>query len=327
MSHKPLRWGLLSTARINRVLIPAIRASKRSELVAVASRSQSQAETFAREWGLPHAFGSYQSLLDDPDIDVIYNPLPNHLHAEWSILAMQAGKHVLCEKPLALTVEEVDRMAATAKTTGQVLAEAFMYRHHPQTLKARELVAEGRLGEVRALRSAFTFTLNRPSDIRWNKAMGGGSLWDVGCYPVGFMRYLIDSEPLEVFGWQVPGPGECDATFAGQMRFPENILAQFDCGFQAPLRTELEVVGSTGTLTIPLPFKPGRRGQLFLREKNRTETIHTPGEDLYQGEVEDMADAILLGRPARVSLADSRGNIAAIQALLSSAQSGMPVLV
>ena len=325
MNDKSLRWGLLSTARINNALIPAIRGAGGNQLEAVASRSQETAEAYAREWNIPRTFGSYETLLSDPDIDVVYNPLPNHLHAEWSIKALQAGKHVLCEKPLALDVSEVVRMQAAARQYGRVLAEAFMYRHHPQTMKAKELVESGRLGALRTLHGSFSFPLTREDDYRWDASMGGGSLWDVGCYPINFMRYLVGEEPLEVFGWQVLGKGGCDETFIGQMRFPGDILAQFDCSFQAPFRTGLEIVGSEAVLTIPHPFKPGKKGELLLEQNERVENIHTPSQDLYRGEVEDIHAAILLGKPARVSLQDSQGNIAAIQALLASARSGKAV--
>ncbi len=161
MSTKVLNWGLLSTARINRSLIPPLRASKRNHLLAVASRSQESADAYAKEWKIPRAHGSYEALLADPEIDVIYNPLPNHLHAEWTIKAIEAGKHVLCEKPLALSVDDVDAIAAAAQKHGRVVAEAFMYRHHPQTLKVQELVQSGSLGTLKLLRGSFSFVLDR----------------------------------------------------------------------------------------------------------------------------------------------------------------------
>jgi xylose dehydrogenase (NAD/NADP) len=324
---QPLRWGLLSTARINSVLIPAIRGSRRNQLVAVASRSQDQAGAFARKWDIPRALGTYEALLADPEIDVLYIPLPNHLHAEWTIKALRAGKHVLCEKPLGLNTHEVDEMAAAARETGRVLAEGFMYRHHPQTLNARELVESGVLGQIRSLRGSFSFPMEREDDIRWEKDKGGGSLWDVGCYPVNYIRYLLGAEPVEVFGWQVLEKRGCDETFIGQMRFPGGILAQFDSGFRSPPRTELEVVGSQGTLNIPIPFKPGRRGKLLLKLGDKRKTIQVAGQELYSGEVEDMADAILLGRTPRVSLADSRGNVLTIESLHRSASAGVPVKI
>ncbi len=210
MSSKTLNWGLISTARINRALITPLRASKRNHLLAVASRSQEFADAYARKWKIPRAHGSYEAMLADPEIDVIYNPLPNHLHAEWTIKAVEAGKHVLCEKPLALSVDEVDAIAAAAQRYGRVVTEAFMYRHHPQTLKARELVQNGSLGTLKLLRGSFSFMLDRDGDIRLDPEMGGGSIWDIGCYPISFMRTVVGMEPLEVFGWQVTGPTGID---------------------------------------------------------------------------------------------------------------------
>ena len=179
--EKMLNWGLLSTARINRALIKPLNASKRTRLLAVASRSQSSAEAYAREWKIPRAHGSYEALLNDPEIDVIYNSLPNHLHTEWTIKALRAGKHVLCEKPIALTLAELDAMSQAAQETGKVLAEAFMYRHHAQTLKVKEIVDGGELGRIQLIKGAFTFTLTHEDDIRLNQETGGGSIWDVGC--------------------------------------------------------------------------------------------------------------------------------------------------
>ena len=322
-----LRWGFLSTARISRALIPPLRVSERNELAAVASRDLRRAEASAREKGIARAHGSYEALLADPEIDVIYNPLPNRLHAEWTIKAAQAGKHVLCEKPLALTAAEVDAMADAARQAHVVVAEAFMYRHHPQTLKVKELVDGGAIGAPRLVRGAFTFTLTRASDVRLDLALGGGSIWDVGCYPISYARYVVGAEPVEAFGWQTLGRTGVDETFTGQLRFPNDVYAQFDSGFRVPLRSHIEIVGSEGVITVPQPFKPGLNEQISLRRGDETQTITIPGQELYLGEVEDMADAILHGKPPRVSLADSRGNIAAIVALVQSAREGRPVVL
>ena len=327
MTRHALHWGLLSTARINRALISPLRASPRNELVAIASRTTEQAETYAEEWNVPRAFGSYAALLADPDVDVVYNPLPNGLHAEWTIKAAQAGKHVLCEKPLAVTVDEVDAIDTAARQAGVVVAEAFMYRHHPQTLKVKELVGDGAIGKLQLVRGSFTFNLTRPTDMRLDPAMGGGGIWDVGCYPINFARYVTGAEPAEVFGWQVTGASGVDEVFAGQMRFHGDVYAQFDCGFRAPFRAHIEIVGSGGAISVPHPFKPGLTDQIILTRGDDTQTIAIPGQELYLGEVEDMADAILLGKAPRVSLADSRGNVAAIVALLRSAREGRPLPV
>lgn len=322
---KRLNWGLLSTAKINRALIKPLNASKRTRLLAVASRSISSAEAYAREWNIPRAHGSYEALLADPEIDVIYNSLPNHLHAEWTIKALRAGKHVLCEKPFALTLAEVDAMSQAAHETGKVLAEAFMYLHHAQTLKIKEIVDSGVLGKLQLIKGAFTFTLTREGNYRWMEEMGGGSIWDVGCYPISFARMIVGAEPVEVFGWQLTGPGGSDESFFGQMRFKDEVHMQFDCGFRSPSRSFIEIVGTDATLNIPDPFKPGRKNEIYLNHNNEMQTIKIKGDELYSGEVEDICDAILKNQPSLISLADSRGNIAVILALLKSAKSGKPV--
>ena len=283
-----LRWGLLSTARINRAILTAMPHSPRNVVTAVASRSAARAAAYAAEWKIPRTFASYEAMLADPDVDVIYNSLPNALHTEWTLKAVQAGKHVLCEKPLALTVADVDAIAAAAQQAGVVVAEAFMYRHHPQTLRVKEMIGQGAVGEMRLLRGAFSYLLTNRSDVRLLPELGGGSLWDVGCYPISFARFLA--------------------------------------GFQLPFRSFMEIAGSERTLTVAAPFKPQTNEELILRHKNDLiEVIKIAGEPLYRGEIEDMADAVLLGKPPRVGLAESRGNVATITALLASAHSNRPV--
>jgi predicted dehydrogenase len=325
--EKTLNWGLLSTARINQDLINPLRASPRTRLLAVASRSQPSADAYADKWDIPRAHGSYESLLNDPEIDVIYNSLPSDMHAEWTLRALQAGKHVLCEKPIALTLAEMDAMEKTARDTGLVLAEAFMYRHHAQTLKIKKMIDDGELGEIQLIRGAFTYTLEPADHGRWLTQAGGGSIWDVGCYPISYARTMLSAEPVEVFGWQILSEGGSDLTFVGQMRFNNGVYAQFDSGFQAPVRMFMEIVESDAVLNIPNPFKPGIENEIYITRNEKTETIHVPGSELYIGEVEDMCDAILYGRSPRVSLEDSRRNTAVIVALLKSAKSGKPVLL
>ena len=320
-----LRWGLLSTARINRALLPPLRTSVRNELTAVASRDLDRAQAYAAEHDIPRAFGSYEAMLSDPDIDVIYNPLPNSLHAEWTIKATQAGTHVLCEKPLAITVEEVDAIAVAAQQAGVVVMEAFMYRHHPQTLKVQELVENGAIGRLQLVHGSFTFDISSEGDVRLNSSLGGGSIWDIGCYPISYARLIVGAEPVTAFGWQITGANGVDETFAGQLRFPNNVYAQFDCGFRTPFRAHVEIVGNKGSIFVASPFTPGLDVQIRLTAGGKDEIIPVPREELYQGEVENMADAILDGHAPRMSLADSRNNVAAIQALLRSAQEGKPI--
>jgi xylose dehydrogenase (NAD/NADP) len=329
MTNHPLRWGLICTARINQALIPPIRASERSELVAVASRTLARAKKYARQWDIPRAHGSYEALLADPDVDVIYNALPNGLHCEWTVKVADAGKHVLCEKPLALTVEEVDRVIEAAERNEVVVFEAFMYRHHPQTLKVQALMRQGAIGDLRLVQAVFSFPLNRSGDVRLDPAMGGGSLWDVGCYPVSFAQAVVGADPLEVFGWQVLGESGVDLTFVGQMRFAGGALAQFDASFQAPERWGAEVVGSEGVIDLETPWKPGMDGPpaIRLRRGDDVELIAIKDVDPYLCEVEAMADCVLDGADPIVSLSDSRGNVATINALHESARTGKPVLL
>ena len=322
-----IRWGLLSTAHINRSLIPPIRQSKHSELVAVASRSQEHATAYASEWGIPKALGSYEALLTDPEIDVIYISLPNSLHTEWAIKVLQAGKHVLCEKPMCLTTNELDQLTAAKNASGKVVAEAFMYRHHPQTLKIKELVSSGSIGELRLVRGSFSFKLENPANVRMKPELGGGSIWDVGCYPISYARYLAGCEPLNAFGWQISSPMGVDMLFVGQLRFSDHVYAQFDSGFDVPFRKGIEIIGNEGVLSIPNPYKPGKLEKIALSHHDKTETIAIRGQELYLGEVVDMENAILHGQPPRISLADSRGNVATICALLESARLGQPVSI
>jgi D-xylose 1-dehydrogenase (NADP+, D-xylono-1,5-lactone-forming) len=321
-SGNTLKWGLLGTARINRALIPPIRASRRSQLVGVASRSMDSARAYADHWAIPRAYGSYDELLAEADIDVVYIPLPNSLHSEWTIKAIRSGKHVLCEKPLALSVEEVEAMKAAATENDRVVTEAFMYRHHPQTLRVKELVAEGKIGELQLLRGSFTFNISNENDVRLDPDLGGGSVWDVGCYPISYSRFVVGREPIMAMGWQQTGSSGVDETFAGQLLFPNGVVAQFDCGFRTPLRAQIEIVGTRGSIFVPNPYKPGENEKLLYSDGSVVQSIKVRGQELYSGEVADMEDAILLGKDPRVSLEDSRANVKAICALLESANQG-----
>jgi xylose dehydrogenase (NAD/NADP) len=324
--YKKLSWGLLSTALINRRLIPSIKSSKRNQLTAVGSRDEARARQYAQEWGIPKAHGSYEALLADPEIDIIYNSLPNSLHAEWTIKALQAGKHVLCEKPMTITLEEIDAVAEAAQKAGKIVMEAFMYRHHPQTFQVKELINASTIGELRLVRGAFSFNmLDQPENVRFDQGLGGGCLWDVGCYPVSYARYLAGAEPSEVFGMQEINASNVDIHFVGQLHFPGNIFAQFDSSFSTAFRTHLEVVGTEGTLTIAHPFTPRRRETIKLIHEGKTQNIPIRAPELYSGEVEDMSDAILTGKPPRISIEDSRANIKTLLALYQSAFCGQPI--
>ncbi|HYT66315.1 MAG TPA: Gfo/Idh/MocA family oxidoreductase [Vicinamibacterales bacterium] len=320
-----LRWGLLSTARINRLIIPAIRASARSEVTAVASRDMDKCRAYATEWKIPRALGSYEALLDDPDVDVIYISLPNSLHAEWTVRAVEAGKHVLCEKPLALHTEDVDRIEAAARRAGRAVAEAFMYRHHPLTHAVQAVVKSGRLGELRGFKGAFTFPLTRDNDVRLNTALGGGSLWDVGCYPVSYACFLADDAPAQVFGWQQTLPSGVDLEFAGMLRFRDGSVAQFDCGFLGPFRAEIEVIGRDAALRIVRPFRTDDRSAMLLMAGDTVERLPFASETPFAGEIADMEAVALDAWPQRIPLLESRRTVATIAALYRSAREGRTI--
>ncbi len=324
-----VRWGLVSTANINRRLIPAIRASKRGSLVAVASRSKASAETYAKEWGIPQSFGSYQEMLDSGKVDAVYISLPNHLHAEWSIKAMQAGVAVLCEKPFALSLAEVDAMVATHKDTGVPLAEAFMYRHHPQTKLAGEWAQSGKLGTISLVRGTFDFLMTDPAtNVRMKPELGGGSLWDVGVYPLSFTQFVMGGAPEWVFGAQWVGPSGIDETFTGQMGYAGGGLGQIACSFRTPFYTYFEIIGSEGRLHLNHPFigqEDHRRALTFTQPNGDSEDLPVPEFDLYSGEVEDMHAAILDKAPHYLALEETRNHVKTVLALYESAKAGQVV--
>lgn len=326
---KTIRWGLLSTANINRRVIPAIRASQDGVLTAVASRSLESAKAYAQKWDIPLAFGSYQEMLDSGRIDAVYISLPNHLHAEWSIKAMQAGVPVLCEKPFALTLEEVDAMIATHEETGVPLAEAFMYLHHPQTKITREWVQSGKLGTISLVRGTFDFAMSNPGgNIRMDPALGGGSLWDVGVYPVSFVQFIMGGPPAWVLGSQWIGPTGVDETFAGQMGYADGALAQIASSFRTPYHTFFEIVGTEGRLHLTRPFTgmddPKRTFTFFPKSGDPLE-LEIPEVELYSGEIEDMHARILDQMPNALPLPETRNHVKTVLALYESAKTGQVV--
>ena len=319
-TSRSLRWGLLGTARINRALIEPIKLSKNSILSAVASRSRTKAEEYANTWGIPRFHATYEDLLSDPEIDVIYNSLPNSLHAAWSIKAMQLGKHVLCEKPISTSIRDMDAIIATANKTGMVIAEAFMYRHHPQTILVKHLINDGEIGKLQSIRGSFCYTNTRSADPRFDPDLGGGSLWDVGCYPINYARYITDNEPDEVYNHQITGPTGIDLLCIGQLHFPSGIIFQFECSFISPFKALMEFTGDKGRLIVLEPYKPGIRPKPIFEIDGQQKSLKIKGIKLYQGEVEDIENAILKGISPRISLEDSKANIATIEALYKSAR-------
>jgi predicted dehydrogenase len=321
-----VRWGLLSTANINRKLIPAIRASERGELVAVASRSVNSAESYAKEWNIPQAFGSYEAMLASDDVDAVYIGLPNHLHAPWTIKALDAGKHVLCEKPFALTLAEVDAMIAASERNQRVLMEAFMYRHHPQTKIVGDWIRAGKLGEIAAFQGLFSFNMGSSRDnVRLNPAWGGGANWDVGVYPMSFAQYVFGGPPVAVSAQQWLGPEGVDETFVGQMIYADGGMAQFTCGFRMPFQMHVEVIGTEGRIAVDRPFTgmdQPNEGVIFYNANGDAEAIDVPDKELYLGQIQNMHAAILDGAPTYLTLAETRDHIKTALALYESAENG-----
>jgi xylose dehydrogenase (NAD/NADP) len=326
-----LKWGVLSTAGINRAVIPPINEASRSELLAVASRDQAKAQAFASRWDIPRAYGSYEALLADPDVNAVYIPLPNTLHREWAIRAAQAGKHILCEKPLALSVADVDAMAQAAADHHVVLVEAFMYRMHPQMARLQKLIADGMIGAVKLIKAWFSFTLKDERNIRLIKEVGGGSLWDVGCYPVSFLQAVAGADPVEVMGWQRLDAKGLEIGYAGQLAFASGIVAQIECGFDLPSRRGAEVIGELGAAYLSNPWIPDSPGQespsLRVVAGDAETTIHLKPVNPYLCEVQVMERAALDSAPVPYTLAHSRGNVATLVALYQSANERRPVRI
>ena len=316
-----VRWGLLSTANINRRIIPAIRASERGELRAVASRNQEAADRYAAEWEIPQTFATYEAMLDSDAVDAVYISIPNHMHAEWAIRAMRSSKHVLCEKPFALTVTDVEKMTAVSQQTGMVLAEAFMYRHHPQTKMLGEWVHNGRLGDITLVRAIFNFAIRQRQNIRLVAEYGGGSLWDVGVYPVSLAQFVMGEAPAWVVGDQLLGESGVDELFVGQMHYAGDRMAQISSSLRTPYHTLAEIVGTNGRLSLTYPFTNVENSQMtYYPAEGESEIISVPEQYLYLGEVEDMHDAILLGKPSYLRLEETRNHIRTVLALYESAR-------
>ena len=322
---EPVRWGILSTARINRALIPPLQGSPESELVAVASREQACADAYAREWGIPRAYGDYRSLLADPDVEAIYISLPNGPHVEWSIACLQAGKHVLCEKPLARAPQDVDAAFAAASRSDRLLMEAFMWRHHPQTAALVELVERGTIGELRLVRATFSSPIP-PADPRFDPALAGGALMDVGCYCVSGSR-LLCGEPVTATAHQVVAQSGIDVRLTGTLLFAGDVVAQIDCAFDLPLRQRLEVVGSDGWLEVAWPWNVREPG-IVIRRGDERELVDVGTADAYRLQVDNLSRAIRGLEPPLLGRDDAVGQARAIDTLYRSAEdSGRPVQI
>jgi len=317
-------WGILSTARINELVLAGARKSNRVEMVAVGSRDRARAEAYAREHGLERAHGSYQALVDDPDLDAVYISLPNDTHIEWSIRALRAGKHVLCEKPLTRKTAEAEEAFDVAEQEGRLLMEAFMWRHHPQIRRLEELVVEGAIGELRLIRAVHSFTADDPLDIRLLTELDGGSLMDVGCYCVHAARHFA-GEPERVYGESVWNDAGVDVRFAGTMVFPGGVLAQISSGLDVLETHQLDLQGSSGTLFLDDPWHGWTAPRIVLQTDSGAEEIRFDPADPYQLELENLTDAIAGLAEPLFGRADAVGQARALELLFASAKRGEPL--
>ena len=318
-----VKWGIMSTAHINRLFLAGAREADNVEITAVASRDKARAEQYAREQKIPKAHGSYEELLADPEVEAVYIPLPNSLHIEWSIQALESGKHVLCEKPLSRRATDVERAFDVAEREQRLLMEAFMYRHNPQTRRLTELVADGAVGRVRVIRAAFGFVAHDPANVRLQTGLDGGGLMDVGCYCVSGAR-LIAGEPERVSAEQVLGGDGVDVVFAATMRHQNDVLSHFDAGLALDSRDVLELVGDAGSILLEDPWHC-RHPVIELRRGADSERIEIEKANSYRLEAENFSAAIrgeaapLLGRD------DAVGQARTIEALYRAAETGQAI--
>lgn len=317
-----VKWGILSTARINHSFVRAARQSHDNYVVAVASRDRDRADEYARANDIASAYGAYEDLLEDGDVDAVYISLPNSMHVPWSISALEAGKHVLCEKPLTRSAAEAARAFDAAERSDLLLSEAFMYRHNPQTMRLKELVEGGAIGPLRLIRASFSFTIEDQSNVRLAPHLDGGSLMDVGCYCVNAARYLA-GEPSGAFGRQVTESG-VDVVFAGLLSWPGDVVAQIDCGFRLPARSGLEVIGEAASLVVTEPWHCSA-ATIELSRAGGSERIAVELADSYLAQLDDFGDAIRGSGAPLLGREDATGQARTIEALYRSAEQGEPV--
>jgi predicted dehydrogenase len=329
MTNK-VRWGVLSTAGIGvKKVVPAMQKGEWIEVTAIASRDLHKAEETARTLGIARAYGSYEELLADPQIEAIYNPLPNQLHVPWSIKAAEAGKHVLCEKPISMTVAEAKTLLAVQERTGVVIGEAFMVRTHPQWVRARELVRSGRIGQLRSIQGFFSYFNTDPKNIRNIPECGGGALMDIGCYPINTSRLLFDEEPLRVSGLLEKDPVmKVDRLTSAILEFPSG-HAVFTCSMQLVPYQRMQLLGTKGRIEIEIPFNaPNDRPCRILIDDGRdlagggitVETFPVCDQYTIQGDV--FSRAVREGGEVPIPLADAIKNMAVIEAIFRSAETG-----
>lgn len=322
--ERKIRWGILSTAKIGREkVIPAMQHGRYCEVAAIASRSAGSARAAAKELGIPRAHGSYEDLLADPDIDAIYNPLPNHLHVPWSIRALEAGKHVLCEKPIGLSAAQGQSLLdAAARFPRMKLMEAFMYRHHPQWLYTRELVESDAIGDLRAIQSVFAYHNTDPGNVRNMKDIGGGGLMDIGCYNISISRFLFGAEPLRVMGTLDIDPEfGTDRLCSGIMEFAQG-TSVFTCGTQMAPFQRVTAQGTSGGLEIEIPFNapPDQPAKLWVTDGDGLRQWESEPCDQYTLQGDLFARAILDNGDVPTPPGDAVANMRVIEAIVQSAE-------
>ncbi len=322
---KKVRWGVLGTAKIAQEwLIPAMQEAGNAEVIAVASRTQEKADAYAAECGIPKAFPSYEALLKSGEVDAIYNPMPNHMHVPWSIAAIEAGKHVLCEKPLGLDVEDAQKLVdAAAAKPNLVVMEAFMYRFHPQWLKIKSLLEEGVLGEVKHVQTCFTYFNRDAKNVRNMPGIGGGGLLDIGCYCISAARLAIGKEPVRVnASVQMDPEFGVDVHASAQLDFG-SAWATFNCSTQSNSSQFVQIIGEKGRLVVDTPFykREDRPCELVLYKDHEREVIEIGHHNHYVAQVEAFSQAVLDGKPAPTPLADAIHNMRVIDACFKSAES------
>jgi xylose dehydrogenase (NAD/NADP) len=328
----PIRWGVISTSGIARdEVIPAIKQSRNGKVMAVASRDRDRARKYADALGIEKAYGSYDELLADSNIDAIYNPLPNDGHVPWSIAAAKAHKPTLCEKPIALDAKQAQQLVEAFHKENVLLAEAFMYRYHPQHEHARQLLKENWIGPLQLINNSFTYSLptSDTTNVRLQPELGGGGLMDVGCYCVNLCRTVTGEEPDQVTGQVVYGKAsKVDEAFVGTLHFPSGVLAHFDCGMRAMFRDEYTLVCQNGTVKSTKAFRPVDNAEATLelrRGRDECESIIIPPCNQYTLMVEDFADAVQQGRKVTYDPTHSVGNMRVLDALAHAAREGVVV--
>jgi len=325
MSAK-LRWGILGTGNIARQFATGLKSSSLSIGTSVGSRQLESAQAFARDHQIPRAYGNYESLLTDTEIDAVYVSLPNSLHKDWTIRALRAGKHVLCEKPLGMNVAEATEMFDAARSAGRSLMEAFMYRSHPQTLALIEAVRTGEIGKLQLIRTSFCYhTRKIEGNVRFVRELGGGGLMDIGCYCISFARLFAGAEPSAIQAVATFHPSGVDDRAAGTLVFPNGILSSFTCGMSVQADNTAYLCGTEGFIEVPTPWKPTTGNSKFIVTRGIPPKMDNPQSpagppprdvreiplagDLYALEADDFAETALDGKPARVSRNDSIGNM------------------